>query len=96
MPMMWGYGFSWGGMLLMLVSWLVWAALIGLLVWALIRWLTVGTLRTGGPGSTAGPSAIETLRQRYARGEIDGPTFDQMRERLADTSARHGPATPVG
>lgn len=28
------------------------------------------------------PDAMEILRRRYARGEIDGPTFDQMRERL--------------
>lgn len=27
-------------------------------------------------------SAMEILRQRYARGEIDGVTFQQMRERL--------------
>jgi uncharacterized membrane protein len=25
---------------------------------------------------------MELLRQRYARGEIDGVTFDQMRERI--------------
>jgi len=28
------------------------------------------------------PDALEILRRRYARGEIDGTTFDQMRERL--------------
>ena len=28
------------------------------------------------------PSALETLRQRYARGEIDADTYEQMRERL--------------
>src|SRR5579885_1838826 len=33
-------------------------------------------------------SALELLRQRYARGEIDGATFDQMRERL---EASYGP-----
>lgn len=34
-----------------------------------------------------GANALEILRQRYARGEIDGPTFDHMRERL-EGSAR--------
>jgi len=32
------------------------------------------------------PSAMEILRQRYARGEIDAATFDQMRERLEASS----------
>lgn len=27
-------------------------------------------------------TALQILQQRYARGEIDGTTFDQMRERL--------------
>lgn len=31
-------------------------------------------------------SAMEILRQRYARGEIDAVTFDQMRERLEASS----------
>jgi len=29
--------------------------------------------------------ALEILRRRYARGEIDGPTFDHMRERLENS-----------
>ena len=32
-----------------------------------------------------GPSALEILSRRYARGEIDAVTFDQMRERLEST-----------
>jgi putative membrane protein len=83
MPMMW-YGYGWGGMLLMLLSMFLWFAALGLLVWALIRWLTE---RTPGAGLTS-PSAIEMLRQRYARGEIDAATFQQMRDELEGTSAR--------
>ena len=47
------------------------------------------------------PSAIEILRQRYARGEIDAVTFQQMLERLQASypspSARPvDPAYPTG
>lgn len=35
------------------------------------------------------PSAMEILRQRYARGEIDATTFDQMRERLEASERPH-------
>lgn len=38
------------------------------------------------PVSPVQPSAMEILRQRYARGEIDAATFDQMRERLEASS----------
>jgi putative membrane protein len=38
-----------------------------------------------------GPSALEILRQRYARGEIDAVTFEQMRERLESSG---GPREP--
>jgi putative membrane protein len=81
--MMWGYGLGWGGMLLMLLSMLLWVAVIALVVWALIRWLAPRAPGSGWPGAgPTGPSAIEILRQRYARGEIDTTTFEQMRERL--------------
>jgi putative membrane protein len=85
---MWGYGYSpsWGGMFLMMVLGnLLWIALLGILVWAVIRWFVrrPGILGPRESGSFAGgPSALEILRQRYARGEIDAVTFEQMRERL--------------
>ena len=89
--MMWGYGFSWGGMLLMLLSMALWIALLVVLVWAIIRWLdrrTAPSVPTHTSTPSSGPSALEILRQRYASGEIDTATFEQMRERLIASNAR--------
>jgi len=89
-PMMWGYG--WGGMFLMLLGTALWIALLVVLVLAFIRWLD-GKTTTSAPAQTSVPpgglSAMEILRQRYARGEIDTATFEQMRERLEASSQRH-------
>jgi putative membrane protein len=83
--MMWGYGFSWGSMFLMWFGMVFWIALLVVLTWALIRWLTSKTATAAPPVTStpaSEPSALEILRQRYARGEIDTATFEQMRERL--------------
>ena len=85
--MMWGYDFGWGGMLLMTIFWI---AVLTVLVWALIRWINGRTTTSVPPSPSAppaGPSALEILRQRYARGEIDQATFEQMREQLEAPSA---------
>ncbi len=86
--MMWGYGWSWPGMLVMMLSSLLWIALIAVLIWAAVYWLNKKNTHT------TTPSAMEILRQRYARGEIDTATFEQMRERLEasighETHERH-------
>jgi len=78
--MMWGYGWdmgvSWLFGLLMLVG-------IGLLVVLLVRVLSGGSSRGGGPGSTGpapGPSrARQILDERYANGEL---TAEQYREQI--------------
>ena len=93
--MMWGYGFSWGGMWLMLLSMGLFIALLVVVVWAIIRWLDRRTSPSGltnanTPPTSSGPSALEILGQRYARGEIDTATFEQMRERL-DPDGLDGP-----
>ncbi len=89
--MMWGYDFSWGGMLLMMLSSLIWIALLVVVVWAIIRWFNSKTTNSA-PLSTStplsGPSALEILRQRYARGEIDTATFEHMREHLESSDTR--------
>ncbi len=89
--MMWRYDFGWGW-LLMLLGMVLWMAVLVVLVWAVIRWLERKT-STSGPQETSipsrGPSALEILRQRYARGEIDTATFEQMREQLEVPGVRN-------
>ncbi len=81
---MWGYDFGWGW-LLMSLGMVLWIAVLVVLVWAVIRSLERKTSASG-PQDTSipasGPSALEILRQRYARGEIDTATFEQMRAQL--------------
>jgi uncharacterized membrane protein len=77
--MFWGYGYGWP-MIGMLIWNLVWLGLLALLIWLLVRWIFRATTRPHLPVDQ--PSAVEILRQRYARGEIDATTFEQMRERL--------------
>jgi putative membrane protein len=69
-----------------------WIALLVVLVWAIFRSLERKT-STSGPQETSipasGPSAPEILRQRYARGEIDTATYEQMRAQLAFPGVRN-------
>src|SRR5258708_20729137 len=82
--MMWGYGFGWGWVMMALGT-VLWIALLVVLVWALIRWLSS---KTSTPTPTmmqmppSGPSPEEILRQRYARGETDPAPFGHIHERL--------------
>ena len=71
---MWGMWGVWGlGMLLtMLAFWVV--VIVGLV--ALVRWLTA----QGRAPRT--DTALEILRQRYARGEINKEQFEAMRRDL--------------
>jgi len=85
--MMWGYGFGWGWLMMSLGT-ILWIAILVVLVWALIRWLNTRTSTPAPPPSSgvqSGPTALELLQQRYARGEIDTATYEQMRERLEAT-----------
>jgi len=76
--MMWGFG--WGDLFLTLLG----LALLVLLDWAVLR-LAQGKTLSPPPSAgipPTGPSALDNLNQRYARGEIDTTTYEQMRERL--------------
>ena len=84
--MLWWYEPGWGGMLWMGLGSLFWLLLLGLAIWLLVRWLTRTTSPTTPQVPPSAPSALEMLKQRYARGESDTPTFEAMRERLQATS----------
>ena len=89
--MFWGFLGLWLLLPLLLFSRLFWIVILALLIGALIRGLSWRNRPLAfyrhAPFYTPGvpplqPSAMELLRRRYARGEIDAVTFDQMRERL--------------
>ncbi len=72
----------------------LWVALLLVLASALLIWLSRKKMPTVAYHTTPPPSqlsALEILRQRYARGEIDDATFQNMRERLEASDARERP-----
>jgi len=78
-------------MLLNVIWWLALLGLLGAGVWALVRWLGGGPGRTG-TAPPAPASALDRLKQRYARGELDERTYLRMRAHLAASQ----PQEPVG
>jgi len=95
LPMFWGFLGIWLLLPLLLFGRLFWIVILALLIGALIRGLgsrnrPLSFYRHApfyNPGvPPVHPSAMEILRQRYARGEIDALTFNQMRERLESSS----------
>src|SRR6516225_8086394 len=94
LPMFYGYRYRFGLWLLLPVVFALF--FFGHAFWIMIPLLVLGLYllpRYGYfrarqmPFSAGGvppvqPSALEILRQQYARGEIDTVTYEQMRERL--------------
>jgi putative membrane protein len=79
--MEWGWGWMFSGGLWML---LFWGGLIGLVVLAL-RGLAGGSLSQTNRGSTphqSGPTPLEILQARYARGEISQEEYQQIKTTL--------------
>ena len=72
-----GYGMGWFGPILMIAFWI--AVIVGIVF--LIRWLVL-SVRPGSHGTAAGESALEILKKRYARGEINKEEFEEKRKDL--------------
>jgi len=71
---MWGGGYGMFGGLMMLVFW---GVIIALIVFA-VKWFTDG--KTGNKQ----PDAVDTLRDRFAKGEIDEEEFQKRKKALED------------
>ena len=75
--MMGGYGGGWFGGIIMVAFWI--AVIVGIIF--LIRWLVQST-GAGGHGARSEDSALEILKKRYARGEIDKKEFEARKKDL--------------
>ena len=77
--MMGGWGMGWFGSIFMLIFWGL--VIVGLVL--LVRWLVFAT-RKGADPSQGGSRAMDILKERYARGEIDREEFEQKKQDLGE------------
>jgi putative membrane protein len=75
--MMDGWGMGWFGGIFMVIFWIL--ILVGLVF--VIRWLFQATSKKG-DSSQQTSRAIDILKERYARGEIDKTQFEDMNRDL--------------
>jgi putative membrane protein len=75
--MMGGMMNGFGGMGLMAIVWIVF---IGVIIWAIVAAVQNST-ESKSPGSAA-DSALDVLKKRYARGEIDKDEFNEKKKDL--------------
>lgn len=73
---MWGdYGWGWGmgfGMISVVLFWVL--VILGIVI--LVKWIAAGT---SGAGQLPAKTALDILKERYARGEIGREEFEQKK-----------------
>lgn len=75
--MMGGWGMGWIGMILMISFWVL--VIVGLIF--LVKWLILTTRGDARPMQSSS-GALEILKERYARGEIDKQEFEEKKKDL--------------
>jgi putative membrane protein len=92
---MWGYSATGEMGWWMILSSLFWLILAAVVVWAVVRWLSSASQSTTHDRlhEPAQLSAVDILKARYARGEIDTATFQMMRAQVEKPSVAP-PRTP--
>lgn len=75
--MMGNWGMGWFGMIFMMIFWVL--VIVGLVL--LIKWL-IQTTSSGKTAQQTDSRAVEILKERYARGEIDKAQFESMKKDL--------------
>lgn len=76
--MHWG-GYGWDG------GWLGWVGMV--IWWVVVVWLVVSAIRwfgsrTDGGALPRGKSALDILKERYAKGEIEKKEYEEKRKVL--------------
>jgi putative membrane protein len=75
-----GYGMGWFGGIFMVVFWIL--IIVGLVF--LIKWLVQSTKEHSSPGRRESSGrALDILKERYARGEIDKQEFEEKKRDLS-------------
>ena len=62
--------------------WIIWILLIVLVIWGVKAAVGGGNSGGNSGGGSGPPSALEILKQRYARGEIDQDEYERKRQDL--------------
>jgi putative membrane protein len=73
-----GSGMGWFGGIFMIIFWVL--VIVGLIF--LIKWLIQSTKGDSGSGRSGSSKALDILRERYARGEINKEEFEEKKRDL--------------